>query len=350
MFQSKRYKDAVRDRDSLLAVTRLLQTDTFRLNNQNKTFLKEIRRITGEYAFLKKNYTSLDSSCTSLNNQYTALKNEQAKLQAAYKFYSDSMEKRLTALNEELRSKSIELNAKSDELNSKSNELNTKSNELKSKSDELKSKSDELNNKTSELNIRTTELKVKPEETNNKVSNQNQRNPQLIKLETVLLSQDSVTRDLYKSLLKAYNGYNPDELSVKMSNGKVRVSINNKLLFKPGTMTIDDKGRKTLKKLALLLNRYDDLDIAIEGHTDSIPVKNTSYKDNWDLSAIRATSVARVLNEEYDITPIKLFPTGRGEFFPIASNEDVQGRAKNKRVDIILSPEMDEIYREMEKK
>jgi chemotaxis protein MotB len=343
MFQSKRYKDAVRDRDSLLAVTRLLQTDTFRLNNQNKTFLKEIRRITGEYAFLKKDYTSLDSSCTSLNNQYTALKNAQAKLQAAYKFYSDSMEKKLTALSEELRSKSIELNAKSDELNSKSNELNAKSNELKSKSDEL-------NNKSSELNIRTTELKVKPEETNNKVTNQNPGNPQLVKLETVLLSQDSVTRDLYKSLVKAYNGYNPDELSVKMSNGKVRISINNKLLFKPGTMTIDDKGRKTLKKLALLLNRYDDLEIAIEGHTDSIPVKNTSYKDNWDLSAIRATSVARVLNEEYDITPIKLFPTGRGEFFPIASNEDVQGRAKNKRVDIILSPDMDEIYRELEKK
>ena len=138
-------------------------------------------------------------------------------------------------------------------------------------------------------------------------------------------------------------GFNSDELSVEIKNGKVYVSMSDKLLFKSGSSTVEDKGKEALKLLADVLNKNTDIDILVEGHTDNVPIKTAVYKDNWDLSVARATSIVRILTLDHKIAPTRLTASGKGEYFPRADNDTAEGRAKNRRTEIILSPKLEEI-------
>jgi len=138
-------------------------------------------------------------------------------------------------------------------------------------------------------------------------------------------------------------GFNSDELSVEVKNGKVYVSMSDKLLFKSGSAAVEAKGKEAIKLLAGVLEKNQDIDILIEGHTDNVPIKTAVYRDNWDLSVARATSIVRILTDEYKIIPTRLTASGKGEFWPRATNETPEGRASNRRTEIILSPKLDEI-------
>ncbi len=167
----------------------------------------------------------------------------------------------------------------------------------------------------------------------------------LRELESILRKQDSVLNVLNKSVKDALLGFNPDELSVEMKNGKVYVSMSDKLLFKSGDATVEAKGKEALKKLADVLNKNPDVSIAIEGHTDNVPIKTALYKDNWDLSAARSTNVIRLLTNEDNMDPHRLTASGKGEFFPVADNSTAEGKAKNRRTEIVLSPKLDELMK-----
>jgi chemotaxis protein MotB len=119
--------------------------------------------------------------------------------------------------------------------------------------------------------------------------------------------------------------------------------MSDKLLFKSGSAAVEAKGKEAIKLLAGVLNKNQDIDILIEGHTDNVPIKTAVYRDNWDLSVARATSIVRILTDEYKITPTRLTASGKGEFWPRATNETAEGRASNRRTEIILSPKLDEI-------
>jgi chemotaxis protein MotB len=119
--------------------------------------------------------------------------------------------------------------------------------------------------------------------------------------------------------------------------------MSDKLLFKSGSATVEAKGKDALKVLADVLDKNQDIDILIEGHTDNVPIKTSVYKDNWDLSVARATSIIRILSTEYSIAPTRLTASGRGEFFPKDNNKTEAGRARNRRTEIILSPKLEEI-------
>ena len=119
--------------------------------------------------------------------------------------------------------------------------------------------------------------------------------------------------------------------------------MSDKPLFKSGSSTIEAKGVDALKVLADVLNKNNDIDILVEGHTDSIPIKTALFKDNWDLSVIRATSIVRILSEDYKVSATRVTASGKGEFFPKATNSTPEGRAKNRRTEIVLSPKLDEI-------
>jgi len=138
-------------------------------------------------------------------------------------------------------------------------------------------------------------------------------------------------------------GFQTDELSVEIKNGKVYVSMSDKLLFKSGSAAIETKGKEAIKMLADVLSKNQDIDILIEGHTDNVPIRTAVYRDNWDLSVARATSIVRILTDEYKITPTRLTASGKGEFSPRALNDTPEGRASNRRTEIILSPKLDEI-------
>lgn len=186
-------------------------------------------------------------------------------------------------------------------------------------------------------------LKQKSAELDEKERLLAERERTLSELQQMISRQDSITKRLNDVLRNALLGFNSDELSVEIKNGKVYVSMTDKLLFKSGSAAVEAKGKEAIKLLADVLDKNQDIDILIEGHTDNVPIKTAVYRDNWDLSVARATSIVRILTDDYKITPTRLTASGRGEFMPRATNETPEGRASNRRTEIILSPKLDEI-------
>jgi len=186
-------------------------------------------------------------------------------------------------------------------------------------------------------------LKQKTQELEEKEKLLAEREKALNELRDVIARQDSITKRLNDVLRNALLGFNSDELSVEVKNGKVYVSMSDKLLFKSGSAAVETKGKEAIKVLGGVLDKNRDIDILIEGHTDNIPIKTAIYQDNWDLSVARATSIVRILTGEYKIEPTRLTASGKGEYSPRATNETPEGRALNRRTEIILSPKLDEI-------
>ena len=172
-----------------------------------------------------------------------------------------------------------------------------------------------------------------------------EREKTLDEMKKIIAKQDSITNNLNNILRNALLGFNSDELSVEIKNGKVYVSMSDKLLFQSGSSAVEEKGRDALKLLAGVLDKNSDIDILVEGHTDNVPIKTSVYKDNWDLSVARATSIVRILTNDYKIVPTRLTASGKSEFFPKADNDTAEGRASNRRTEIILSPKLDELMK-----
>tara|TARA_R110000737_G_scaffold224336_3_gene239340 strand:+ start:18811 stop:19683 length:873 start_codon:yes stop_codon:yes gene_type:complete len=170
-----------------------------------------------------------------------------------------------------------------------------------------------------------------------------EREKALREMKAIISRQDSITNRLNATLRNALLGFNSDELSVEVKNGKVYVSMSDKLMFKSGVAEMEPKGTEALKLLADILVKNPEIDVLVEGHTDNIPIKTAMYKDNWDLSVARAASVVRTLTVNYKVAPKQVTPAGRGEFFPKGDNATAEGRAKNRRTEIILSPKLDEV-------
>lgn len=171
------------------------------------------------------------------------------------------------------------------------------------------------------------------------------REARLKEVEEILRKRDEATNALKDKLQKALLGFTENGLTVEVKNGKVYVSLTDKLLFNTGSIVIDDKGKQALQELAKVLNTQSEINIAVEGHTDNQKVGNLGQiKDNWDLSVLRATSVVRYLKELQAITPERLTATGKGEYQPIELGNTAEARSKNRRIEIVLSPKLDELY------
>ncbi|MCF8226933.1 MAG: OmpA family protein [Bacteroidales bacterium] len=175
------------------------------------------------------------------------------------------------------------------------------------------------------------------------------RNMRLMELEEMLYKKDELMRNLRKTVADALLGFEGQGLTVTQRNGKVYVSLQNQLLFSSGSTVVDQNGQVALRQLAVVLAANPDIDIMIEGHTDNVPFrKGSSIKDNWDLSVLRATSIVRILLEQKDIDPRRITVAGRGEYMPVDPADTPEARSKNRRTEIILSPDLDELYRILE--
>jgi chemotaxis protein MotB len=224
-------------------------------------------------------------------------------------------------------------------LNDQLAKANSNYEELSLKFEGLKkSMGSEVSKLNSDLGRLSTDL-------GNKQATLEQREARLRQLESVLRKQDSLLNKLNSSVKNALLGFSPDELSVEMRDGKVYVSLSDKLLFKSGDANVEMKGKEALKKLAEVLEKNQDVSIAIEGHTDNVPIKTSLYKDNWDLSTARATNVVRLLTNEYRMDARRLTAAGKGEYFPVADNSTPEGKAKNRRTEIVLSPKLEELMK-----
>ncbi|MCF8254394.1 MAG: OmpA family protein [Bacteroidia bacterium] len=237
----------------------------------------------------------------------------------------------------ELDSNYRELNARYNNLSDRHKSLQRDYNDMNDKYTELIQSS---LNKTQQLNLA---LKEKGEQLL-------AREKRLAELEALIKKQDSITNALNNVIKKALLSFNSDEISVEMKNGKVYVSMTDKLLFKSGSADVEEKGKDAIKKLADVLNKNGDVGIMIEGHTDNIPIKTAQFQDNWSLSVARSTNIVRLLDETYKVDATRLTASGRGEYMPKASNETAEGRAKNRRTEIILTPKLDELYKLIEKR
>jgi len=175
------------------------------------------------------------------------------------------------------------------------------------------------------------------------------QNQHLIEMERILYAKDSLMRALKNTLTEALYGFQQDGLTVSIRGGKVYVSMEEKLLFQTGSIEVDPKGVSALKQVAAVLEQNPEIFITIEGHTDDVPVRsNASFSDNWDLSVKRATSIVRILLDNSSIDPKRLIASGRGEYLPVDSSDSDTARRKNRRTEIILTPDLDELYQILE--
>lgn len=171
------------------------------------------------------------------------------------------------------------------------------------------------------------------------------REARLKEVEEILRKRDEATNALKDKLQKALLGFQQSGLSVDIRNGKVYVSLTDKLLFSSGSIVIDEKGKLALQELATVLKTQPEINISVEGHTDNQRVVNLGQiKDNWDLSVLRATSVVRFLTEGEKIENSRITATGKGEYQPIEQGSTPDIRSRNRRIEIVLSPKLDELY------
>ncbi|GAA4783722.1 OmpA family protein [Olivibacter ginsenosidimutans] len=172
-----------------------------------------------------------------------------------------------------------------------------------------------------------------------------EREQRLQEVEDILHKRDEANNRLKNTLQQALLGFQENGLSVDMHEGKVYVRLADKLLFSSGSIVIDERGKQALTELAKVLNTRPEINIAVEGHTDDQKVRSLGQiKDNWDLSVLRSTSVVRFLTQEEGVDPRRLTATGKGEFTPIDTADTSEARSANRRIEIVLSPKLDELY------
>lgn len=170
------------------------------------------------------------------------------------------------------------------------------------------------------------------------------RSKRVDELEGMIAAKDAKMNALKNAISKALVNFEGKGLTVEQRNGKVYVSMENKLLFNSGSWAVGAEGKKAVQQLASVLAQNPDIAVLIEGHTDNVPYNGSGQlTDNWDLSTKRATSIVQLLKENPNIDPQNLTAAGRGEFAPVASNETAEGKAKNRRIEVILTPKLDEI-------
>lgn len=208
--------------------------------------------------------------------------------------------------------------------------LNGSRNENKKLNDELARRQKDLELSQNKLNASQKELV--------------EREKRILEMQDIINKQNEKVQSLLDNVKKALMGFSDDELTVREESGKIYVAMSDKLLFESGKAEVNQQGQNALGKLAEVLNRQTDIDVVIEGHTDNVPIKTAVFKDNWDLSVIRATSVTRLLIEKYGVNPLQIQPSGRGEYKPIAENANPEGRAKNRRTEIIITPKLDSLF------
>ncbi|MCU0461447.1 MAG: OmpA family protein [Bacteroidales bacterium] len=212
-------------------------------------------------------------------------------------------------------------------------ELQSAQKSLQEKEDIMRQLEQTLDSKKSSLDELTFELE--------------KRNARLVELQKILDAQKKIAQDLKNKVSEALLGFENNGLTVTNKNGKVYVSLDEKLLFKSASWDIDANGKAALKKLAGVLEKNPDIQITIEGHTDDVPYKPTAseLKDNWDLSVKRATTVVRVLLEGSKIDPERLTAAGHSEYMPVDSRTTADARQKNRRTEIVLTPDLTELYK-----
>ena len=272
------------------------------LSEENDALQKAKNQALNELNSLQKEYDETLAQRDKLQRDYGATKTSLDNLKASY----DALEKNSSASIAENAQKNRELLA-----------------QLEAKEQALSAE-----------NARLERLKKELEDRSNRVA----------ELENVLSAKDAQMKRLKDAISNALTDFEGKGLTVEQRGGKVYVSMENKLLFESGSWAVGSNGRLAVNQLGSVLAENPEIAILIEGHTDNVPYKGSGQlSGNWDLSTKRATAIVNILRENKSIYPVNLTAAGRGEYAPIANNETAEGRTKNRRIEVILTPKLDEI-------
>ncbi|UGU14263.1 OmpA family protein [Sinomicrobium kalidii] len=274
------------------------------LADENQELKTANNGLENDLAALQKAHDDAVSERDRLRQEYTAAKKNLENLQESY----NALEKNSSAAIAENSKKNRELLA----------ELETKENALARES------------------ARLEELKKQLEARSRRVD----------ELESLIASKEEAMKNLKDAISKALLDFEGNGLTVEHRDGKVYVSMENKLLFESGSWAVGSEGRRAVAELGKVLAQNPDISVLIEGHTDNVPYRgNGQIQDNWDLSTKRATAIVHILRENPNINPQNLTAAGRSEYAPVATNKTTQGKAKNRRIEVILTPKLDEVTR-----
>lgn len=171
---------------------------------------------------------------------------------------------------------------------------------------------------------------------------------QIKTMRDAITRKDSVTLALVTSLKGALGNLNDEDIEINVEKGVVYVSISDKLLFKSGQYNVTDQAKAVLGKVATVVKAKPDIEFMVEGHTDDRSISNAVLKDNWDLSVKRATSVVRILQDDFGVPPERMVAAGRSSYIPLAGNDTAEGRARNRRTRIVVLPKLDQFYKMVE--
>jgi chemotaxis protein MotB len=164
------------------------------------------------------------------------------------------------------------------------------------------------------------------------------------RMQDAITKKDSVTLALVTSLKGVLGNMNDEDISINVEKGVVYVSISDKLLFDSGKFNVTTRAKEVLGKVAMVVKNKPEIEFMVEGHTDDQAIKTAMFEDNWDLSVKRATSVVRILQNEFGVPPERMTAAGRSYYIPVASNDNAEGRSKNRRTRIVILPKLDQFY------
>lgn len=305
-----KYETCQEELAGLKRANQTLETDNTELNSKLEDLTNRMGYLKKDTTRLGRDYRNLDENYQNLTRTYKELLDLQDQMQQGNAIEMRKMRQKINDTQADLVLKQDELRSLADSLNAKSESLTGLQMELEGLKGELEQR----------------ELRVK-------------------ELEDILHRKDSVVNALKDKVADALYGFKDQGLSVELKNGKVYVSLENQLLFKSGSYTVDSKGKSAIKKLAAVLEKNSDINIVVEGHTDSDAYNGSGQlKDNWDLSVIRATQIVKLLIEYGKLDPQRVSASGRGEFVPVDAADTPEAKKKNRRIEIILTPKLDELF------
>ena len=284
---------------------------------------KIFKEIETRYADLKTEHSALVTQHDTLIKNYDSLRYHYGEMVQQYEKQSQLLATTsgtLSKLREEYTA--LEENS-SDALNASIEKNRSLLDQIQIKEGELSAERFQLDSLQKELSTRIARVE---------------------ELERLVGENNALMTALKTTLTTALDSFEGNGLSVEQRDGKVYVSMENKLLFKSGSWTVGRTGKQALDQLGQVLANNPNIAILIEGHTDTDPyIGNENLSGNWDLSTKRATSIVKLLLDQHTIKPENLTAAGRGEYFPVASNKSAEGKAKNRRIDVILAPKLDKI-------
>ena len=264
---------------------------------------KKFKKSQADYAQLQTRYVTLEGTLADCNNQKAGLEQEKTELN-----------RRITDLNKEIE--------------------NIKQNYTQA---------------VMQLENMSVISKQQAESIKQSLQNIGAKDAYIQTLQQQMAYKDSLNMVLVMNLKGAIGNIEDEDINIKVDKGVVYIDISDKLLFKSGSYTITDRAKEVLGKVALVLKNQPDIEFMVEGHTDNVPFKgNGVLVDNWDLSVKRATTVVRLLQNEYGLDPAKMSAAGRGEFHPVDTNDTKEGKGMNRRTRIVILPQLDQFFKLLE--